>query len=77
MDDKSRVLRLYEKMNRIKIKTSDLIKSIELVENDLNEYLKINNKAYKSSDVNSQKNSLKEIKKSIKYDIIGNLRNYL
>ena len=47
MDDKARVLRLYEKMNKIKLKTSSLIESVALFEEDLNKYIQINNKAYK------------------------------
>ncbi len=77
MDDKARVLRLYEKMNKIKLKTSSLIESVELFEDDLNKYIQINNKAYKSGKVASQKSKLKEVKRSIKYDVMSNLRNYL
>lgn len=77
MDDKARVLRLYEKMNKIKLKTSSLIESVALFEEDLNKYIQINNKAYKSSKVASQKSKLKEVKRSIKYDVMSNLRNYL
>ncbi len=77
MDDKVRVLKLYERMNRIKNKTSDLIDSVEALEESLEKYLEINNKGYKKSAVNSQRNELKEVKNSVKYNIMSNLRNYL
>lgn len=77
MDDKEKVLKLYEKMNRIKVKTNDLIASVELLEDDLKKYLVINNKAFKSKAITSQKNRLKSVKKSVKYDVMSNLKNYL
>ena len=58
MDDKEKVLKLYDKMNRIKVKTNDLIASVELLEDDLKKYLVINNKAFKSKAITSQKNRL-------------------
>ena len=77
MDDKVRVLKLYERMNRIKNKTSDLIDSVEALEESLEKYLEINNKGYKKNAVNAQRNELKEVKNSVKYNIMSNLRNYL
>lgn len=77
MDDKVRVLKLYERMNRIKIKTSDLIDSVESLEESLEKYLEINNKGYKKKAVNTQRSELKEVKNSVKYNIMSNLRNYL
>lgn len=77
MDDKVRVLKLYERMNRIKNKTSDLIDSVEALEESLEKYLEINNKGYKKKAVNTQRNELKEVKNSVKYNIMSNLRNYL
>ncbi len=77
MDDKEKLLRLYERMNRIKLKTTELINSIDSFEEDLQKSISINNKTYKLEQVNNKKKDLKEVKKTVKYSIMGHIRNYL
>ena len=76
MEDKERYARLYDKMNRIKIKTSHLIDNIENLEEDLKEYIVINNKSLESKNISNNKKKLREIKNTVKYDIVSNIKNY-
>ena len=76
MEDKERYARLYDKMNRIKIKTSHLIDNIENLEEDLKEYIVINNKPLESKNISNNKKKLREIKNTVKYDIVSNIKNY-
>lgn len=76
MEDKEGYARLYDKMNRIKIKTSHLIDNIENLEEDLKEYIVINNKPLESKNISNNKKKLREIKNTVKYDIVSNIKNY-
>ncbi|MBR2678537.1 MAG: hypothetical protein IKE63_03885 [Bacilli bacterium] len=77
MDDREKMLRLYEKMNNIKLKTGELINSIDSFEDDLQKAISINSKTYKLSKVKENKQELKEIKSTIKYNIMNHIREYL
>lgn len=77
MDDKAKMLQLYERMNRIKLKTSDLINSIDIFEDELQKAISINDKGYRVKQVSSNKEKLKEVKKAVKYSIINHIKNYL
>ena len=76
MDDNAKYKILYEKMVRIKTKTNSLIESIDYLEDALENAIVINNKTYKTKDVNSKKNTATRLKKSIKFNVIDNLRDY-
>lgn len=75
--EKYKYRRLYNKMVVIKNKTIGLNASISNFEEELKQTLLINNKPYKSNEVNEIKNTAKEVQKSIRYQVLNHIRNYL
>lgn len=77
MDDKEKLRRLYNKMIIIKNKTIGLSTSINNLEEELNQTLLINNKTYKVNDIKIVKNTTKEVRKNIRYEILNHIRENL
>ena len=75
--EKYKYRKLYNKMVVIKNKTIGLNASISNFEEELKQTLLINNKPYKSTEVNEIKNTAKEVQKSIRYQVLNHIRNYL
>lgn len=77
MDDKAKVLELYEKINHISIDFDSLIESVSIFKHDLDLNIKVDNKVICSEEITKCEDSLKNINNSIKYDTLKDIKDYL
>lgn len=77
MDDKTKVSRLYEKMNLINYYMNKLNTNIDYLKSELNNSFLIDNKILEHEKINVSKHKAERIQNSIKYDVMPNLRQYL
>ena len=77
MDDKAKVLDLYEKMNCISIDLDSLNEMISVFREDLKKNIIIDEKTYCENEVNELVDSTKVISDSVKYDILKDLKDNL
>ena len=77
MDDKAKVLELYEKMNHISIDFDSLIESVSIFKHDLDLNIKVDNKVICSEEITKCEDSLKNVNNSIKYDTLKDIKDYL
>ena len=77
MDDKAKVLELYEKINHISIDFDSYVESVSIFLNDLEKNLVIDNKVICKDELTKCNDSSKNINNSIKYDVLNDIKDYL
>lgn len=77
MDDKAKVLELYEKINHISIDFDSLIESVSIFKHDLDLNIKVDNKVICNDEIIKNEDSLKNVNNSIKYDTLKDIKDYL
>lgn len=77
MEDKAKVLRLYEKMNSIKINLSNLQSRIEYLQSELENIFVIDEQTTEEVRINNNRNQTNYLKNSIQASILNDLAQYL
>ena len=77
MDDKVKLLELYEKMNRISINLSSLNEKISVFKDEFTKSLLVDNKIPYNDEINSSINNVNNLTDSVKYDIMNHIKDYI
>ena len=77
MDDKVKLLELYEKMNRISINLSSLNEKISVFKDEFTKSLLVNNKTPYNDEINGFINKCNDVNNSVKYDVMNHIKDYI
>lgn len=77
MDDRVKLLELYEKMNRISISLQSLNNNVSVFRDELVKSLLIDNKMPCNDEINSAINKVTDVNNSVKYDVMNHIKDYI